>query len=120
MEIIRNYPHDMSGREMYKLIHSPNIRSVKDSVGTIVDVASFIHYHDEKVNEDTGEVTTGSVLIFTDENGDTFATNSPYFMREFFGIWDTIRDTGDTDPISIEIYEGISKKGRSFKGAILV
>lgn len=110
MNIIAKSKENMDMSTMYKLSRSPEIGKMRDAVGTEITVSEFLEYED--VNQKTGEMMT-ILSIYDAETEETFATNSPTFIREFEYIRDMCECAGQTVN-SVYVKEGTSKGGRSF------
>ena len=114
MEIIRTYPDTLRKRDIYKFVDSPEIVAVKNAVGTVLTPDAFVIYRDTQTI--SGEEKEVEIIAIRDkETGTVFASNSKYLREEFVKIIDNYLDPDDTEPFLIELVEGTSKSGRSYK-----
>lgn len=114
MEIIRTFPDTLKKRDIYKFVDDPGIIAVKNAVGTVLTPDAFVIYKD--VQNISGEDREVEIIAIRDkETGTVFASNSKYLREEFVKIIDNYIDPDDTDPVLIELVEGTSKAGRSYK-----
>ena len=106
MEIIKSFPEDMSQREAYKLMKSPEVKKMSDAEGSVIEVKQWLKYSDTDLK--TGEIK--EILTVCTEDGEMFGTVSTTFMREFDDI---VKFFGD-DVGAIRVVSGKSKAGRTF------
>jgi len=106
MKIINSYPDQASltKKQLYQLTMSPKTLKMKDAVGQVLDVAAWCHYEDDKNDSETQEIMS----ILTPE-GETYATNSASFMRDFLKMSDVFGADGVD---AIEVISGISGKNQ--------
>lgn len=114
MEIIRIHPDTMRKRDLYKFVDDPDIVAVKNAVGTVLTPDAFVIYTDTQIIG--GEEKEVEIIAIRDkETGTVFASNSRYLKEEFLKIMDNYVDPADPEPVLIELVEGTSKAGRSYK-----
>ena len=114
MEIIRTSPDTLRKRDLYKFVDDPDIIAVKNAVGTVIAPDAFVVYRDTQII--SGEEKEVEIIAIRDkETGSVFASNSKYLREEFIRIVDNYLDPDDPDPVLIELVEGTSKTGRSYK-----
>lgn len=114
MEIIRTYPDTLRKRDIYKFVDDPDIVAVKNAVGTVLTPDAFVVYRDTQTI--SGEEKEVEIIAIRDrETGTVFASNSKYLREEFIKIMDNYLDPDDPEPVLIELVEGTSKAGRSYK-----
>lgn len=114
MNII-NQNREMTSRELYSMVQSPEIGRVKDHPGEEFEVKDFVIFED--VNTTTGE--TVQVLSIKMASGEVLATNSKTFIGSFISIYEMCKESGE--PIGlIRIFQGKSKAGRDFFDCVLV
>lgn len=105
MEIIKKSREDITNKELYFLINSPEIKKASDLRGKTVDLLDWVLYKDKNNNTDEDM----ELLSLKTPEG-VYATNSPTMIREF----DKIVACFGTDFHKIKIYEQKSAKGRSY------
>ena len=106
MEIIKQYPQDMSNRQAYKMMKSPEVKKMSDADGSVLEVAAWVKYTD--VDQKTGEVK--EILTLETVDGEMFGTVSNTFQREFNDIVEFFGE----DVGAIKVTSGTSKAGRNF------
>ena len=106
MEIIKQYPQDLSNRQAYKMMKSPEVKKMSDADGSVLEVAAWVKYTD--VDQKTGEVK--EILTLETVDGEMFGTVSNTFQREFNDIVEFFGE----DVGSIKVTSGTSKAGRNF------
>ena len=106
MEVIKKYPEELSSRQAYKMMKSPDVKKMSDADGSILEVKSWIKYSD--IDQKTGEVK--EILTLETNDGEMFGTVSPTFQREFNDITEFFGD----DVGAIKVTSGTSKSGRNF------
>lgn len=105
MEILRMSREDLSKKDKYFLVTSPEIKKMKELAGESIELIDWIIYN--TVDRETGE--TYKVLSISTAKG-TFATNSPTMIESF----EQIIECFDNDFKVINIFTGKSNKGREF------
>lgn len=104
MAIIKQYPAELTAKDKYDLIRSPEIQKLSDVKGQTLDVTAYILRED---TDSQGEIIR--ILSIKTADGDMFATNSPVCIREFEAILEC------TDaPFALKILDGVSRAGRHF------
>ena len=97
---------ELSKEEIYFLTKAQDVQKMTDAVGSTFDVQAWAIYKDH--NSDGEEVELFSMRTV---DGETFATNSPTFIRAFREILDIF----DFEEITrIKVMDGVSKNNRSF------
>lgn len=107
MKII-NVSKELNVKERYKLTMDPAVQKMKSAVGSRIDIAAYALYEDEDKDGNPQEILS----ILTPE-GETFATNSPTFKRDFFKMVDVFGEAGETLE-AVAVISGNSKNGREF------
>lgn len=97
---------DLSKEEVYFLTKAQDVQKMAEAVDQILDVSAWAIYLDK--NADGEEVELFSMR--TDE-GETFATNSPTFIRAFREILDIFEPE---EVKRIKVMNGVSKNNRTF------
>lgn len=97
---------ELSKEEIYFLTKAQDVQKMGDVAGSTFNLAAWAIYKDH--NNDGEEVELFSMR--TDE-GETFATNSPTFIRAFREILD-IFDPEDVK--RLKVFNGVSKNNRTF------
>lgn len=101
---------ELTNKELYFLTKASNIHKMREVVGSMLDLDCFLIYEDENSK---GEVQ--EIFSCRTPEGETFATNSPTFIRTF-------RDILQCFPIEelhrLEVTDGTSKNGRNFIMAV--
>lgn len=95
-----------SKRDIYKLTRSAT-NKVSDLDGQTVKVKAWVYFADI---DSSGE--TKDVLAIMDEDGGTYGTISPVFIREFLDIQEYFE--GDPEGDIIEVFTGKTKEDRTF------
>lgn len=108
MQII-NQSAGLTTKDIYFLTMSPNTQKMKDVVGQRIELKNWAIYTD--LNQKNGEEQ--EVLTIQTPEGETFATNSPTFHRDFLSMWELFTSNGETVP-AIIVTSGTSKGGREF------
>ena len=106
MQILKNYPAELTKKQKYDLTMSPKIRKMSNATGSVLDVSAWCLYEDA---DNDGELH--SVLSILTPEGEIFATNSATFQRDFAAMCELFGD-GGVD--RLEIISGQSKAGREF------
>ena len=97
---------DLSKEELYFLTKAQDVQKMVDAVGSTFDVSAWCIYTDK--NSDGEEV---ELFAMRTVDGETFATNSPTFIRAFREILDIF----EPDEVTrIKVMDGVSKNNRSF------
>ena len=99
----------------YKLTRSPETQTMKTLVDQRIDVSNYCLYEDEKADKD-GVIKTNLILSVMTRQGETFATNSQTFIREFGDVTDIFGEdlSPDDGYIPIKVIQGVSKNDRKF------
>ncbi len=97
---------ELSKEEIYFLTKAQDVQKMTDAVGLTFDVQAWAIYEDH--NSDGAEVELFSMRT---ADGETFATNSPTFIRAFREILDIFEPAEIT---RIKVMDGVSKNNRSF------
>ena len=105
MEILRKSREDMTKKDLYFLVTSPEIKKMRELAGTRVTLIDWVMFN--SVDRETGELY--KVISIKTDSG-VYATNSPTMIDTFEQILACFGD----DFSSINIFEGKSSKGRSF------
>lgn len=95
-----------SKRDTYKLTKSVN-NKVSDLDGQTVKVKAWAYFEDVDASGEMKEV-----LAIMSEDGDTYGTISPVFIREFLDIQEYFE--GEPEGDVIEVFTGKTKAGRTF------
>lgn len=106
MEIIKNYPEELSNKQKYDLTMSPKTQKMSSAKGSVLEIAAFCRYLDADKDGEAREVM--SILT---PDGEIFATNSATFMDDFERMCDLFGPGGVG---AIEVISGTSKAGREF------
>lgn len=105
MNILKQYPENMSNETKYDLLRSPKTQKMSDMKGQRLEVAAYMIR--EETN-DSGEVST--ICSIKTRDGDLFASNSKTFMREF----DAIIECASGTEFAIDLLDGVSRAGRHY------
>lgn len=97
---------DLSKEEVYFLTKAQDVQKMAEAVDQILDVSAWAIYLDK--NADGEEVELFSMRT---EEGETFATNSPTFIRAFREILDIFEPE---EVKRIKVMNGVSKNNRTF------
>ena len=108
MTIIKSSPN-LSPVDIYKLTMNPKTEKMQNHKGERLEIAAWALYED--VNQKSGELH--EILSIKTAEGETFATNSPTFKRDFFSMMELFESMGATVP-AIVIDSGCSNAGREF------
>lgn len=105
MEILHSNK-ELTKQEIYYLTKSQDVQKMKEAAGQTFELSNWCMYKD--VNSDGEEV---ELFAMRTVDGDTFATNSPTFIRAFYDILDVFAP----DEIkAIKVLEGTSKNNRTY------
>lgn len=110
MQVLKS-TEGLSKKAIYDLTRSPKIRKLSDGVGSVLAVAAYVIYLDEKNDGDAMQI-----LSIQTEEGTVYATNSATSCAEFEAILDIMGQ----DPFSVEVLKGTSKAGREYITLALV
>lgn len=102
---IRDASAALSSRDIFNMTLSPDIDVLKNHIGEIIKITTWLTY-----NDDEGK----SILSMQTDSGLTIATNSQTFQKQFEAIRAIIDETCDTEDLVLEICSGTSKSGRDF------
>lgn len=108
MQII-NSSANLTVKDIYFLTQSPNTKKMKDVQGERIPLSAWCLYED--VNKKTGEVH--NILAISDGGGNSYATNSPTFIDDFFAMVQLFESMGESVP-AITVISGKSKNDREF------
>ena len=97
---------DLSKEEVYFLTKAQDVQKMAEAVDQILDVSAWCIYLDK--NADGEEVELFSMRT---DDGETFATNSPTFIRAFREILDIFEPE---EVKRIKVMNGVSKNNRTF------
>ena len=92
------YPKTLEKKDLYSLIESPEIRKMKDAIGTELLVKAFV------LREDGDQLIT-SIM---DQSGEVFATNSKTVYKSMMRLLDI------GIPAKLEVITGTSRAGRTY------
>lgn len=65
------------------------------------------------VHNEKSENVEYDVYVLVDDNGNKYITGSQSFWNSFADIWETMKDSGETEPFEIEVYK---KESKNYKG----
>lgn len=111
MEII-NKSHELSNEETYFLTKARDIQKMQSVVDQELDITSWVIYTDTNEN---GEIR--DILSLRTAEDETFATNSPSFIKAFLDILECFRRE---DIHTIKVLNGVSKAGRKYLYCVYV
>lgn len=97
---------ELTKEEKYFLTKAQDVQKMVKAVGSTFDLVAWAIYLDK--NSDGEEVELFSMRT---SEGETFATNSPTFIRAFREILDIFEPEEIT---RIKVMDGVSKNNRSF------
>lgn len=97
---------DLSKEELYFLTKAQDVMKMTEAVDEIFEVSAWCIYLDK--NSDGQEVELFSMRTVEDE---TYATNSPTFIKAFREILDIFEPSEIT---RIKVMTGVSKNNRTF------
>ena len=97
---------ELTKEEKYFLTKAQDVQKMVVAVGSTFDIVAWAIYLDK--NSDGEEVELFSMRT---SEGETFATNSPTFIRAFREILDIFEPAEVT---RIKVMDGVSKNNRSF------
>lgn len=107
---IKEKSGNLTMAEMYRLTKSPDIAKLSTMKGQEIEIDKFIAYED--VNMQTGDVVT--IVAISTPQGETFATNSRTFTRDFLDIIDMCREANEALPHTIKVLAKSGKSGREY------
>lgn len=113
MTIIKK-SNDLTMKDIYDLTKSPEIQKMTSIKGETLDIDSYAVYEDVT---NTGEIQT--IASIKTKEGETFATNSRTFTREFLSILDMCEEVGETVH-EVKVHAATSKSGREFITCVYV
>lgn len=105
MEILRMSREDLSKKDKYFLVTSPEVKKMKELAGQTVALKDWIIYN--TVDRETGEMYK-VLSVLTDQG--TYATNSPTMIECF----EQIIECFENEFTAINVFTGKSNKGREF------
>lgn len=114
--IIKEKSGALTMAEMYKLTKSPEIAKLSTMKGQEIEIEKFIAYED--VNVSTGEAIT--IVSISTPQGETFATNSKTFTRDFLDIVAMCKEAGEPMPRTIKVLAKNGKSGRQYIQCIYI
>lgn len=101
---------ELNFKQIYELSKSPEIQKMSTVKGQDLEIESFLAYED--TNNTTGEPQTIVSIRTTD--GETFATNSKTFTREFMDILTMCEEANAPMPKVVGVIARTSRAGREF------
>ena len=101
---------ELTLKQLYDLSKSPEIQKMSTVKGQDLEIDTFLAYED--VNTTTGEAQTIVSIRTTD--GETFATNSKTFTREFMDVIAMCEEANAPMPKLIGVLARQSRAGREF------
>ena len=111
MDII-NKSRELTNQEIYFLTKARDIQKMQTAVDQRLEMESWIIYTDVNSNGENNDIFS----LRTPE-GESFATNSPSFIKAFLDILDCF----DREDIhSIKVCHGTSKAGRKYLYCVYV
>lgn len=102
---------NLTNRDQYKLTKAANIGKMADCAGQTLELAAWIIYEDYQAD---GTLKTIVAVVTTD--GESFATNSATFVRDFMDMTDFF---APEEMKRITVATGRSRAGRTFINAVL-
>lgn len=96
---------ELTNQELYLLTMSPKGESVKNHVGSRIEVSAWVIFED--VDKKTGEVH--KVLSVLTPDNEVFSTISPTFQADFLDMAELFHND-----FAFEVISGKSKAGREF------
>lgn len=110
--IIKSYPEELTKTQKYFLTMNPITVKMAECEGQVLDIEAWAIYTDEDFQ--TGEEK--EVLAILTKEGETVATISSTFKREFLSIVDIFGDELE----KIKVLSGKSKNGRTYVTCVYV
>lgn len=105
MNIIKNYPEDISKRDMFKLTQNSGVKKLSSAAGSTITPEQWVIYEDTDLK--TGDLQK---ILVIEADGETFATVSKTFIDSFERAVDYL----GTDIGPIKVASGTSKGGRDY------
>lgn len=105
MEILHSNK-ELTKNEIYFLTKAQDVQKMKEAAGQTFELSAWCIYTDK--NSDGEDV---ELFAMRTEDGDTFATNSPTFIKAFYDILDVF---APEEVKAIKVLEGTSKNNRTF------
>lgn len=65
-----------------ELLDSPEVVSMKDAIGEVIDVADVVVRKYDRINEETGELEYGATTALITHDGKVYATSSKTFLNK--------------------------------------
>lgn len=115
MEIIKKSSDELTMKQMYDLMKSPEIQRVSDNDDALVQVDAWVLYKDTDKDGNMREILS----ILDNGVGAAVATNSATFIRDFMEIVDMCMDYG-MEVQHVKISSGTSKADRKFYTCVYV
>lgn len=97
-------------KELYDLTKSPEIQKMTNVKGQDLEIESFAVYTDTNTKDGSEQC----IVSIKTTDGETFATNSKTFAREFQDILAMCEEAGADLPKLISVSAMVSKAGREF------
>lgn len=106
---ILNSSANLTAKDIYHLTMNPKTQKMKDVVGQRIELAAWAVYED--TNGKNGELQ--KILAIKTPEGDSFATNSPTFYKDFTAMMELFESMGESVH-AIEVVSGTSNAGREY------
>lgn len=106
MKILKHYPDQLTNKLKYDLTMSPKTQKMQNADGSVIEISAWAIYTDTDKDD-----TERTVLCIRNLEGETFATNSATFIRDFERMLDLFDAAGLT---AVEVISGTSKSGRRY------
>lgn len=113
MNIINQSKDVMTMMEKYALTKNPLGKSMKEAVGQVIELDSWMIYQDKNSKDEDVEI-----LAIRTKEGDVFRTISETFINAFVDIIDLACDM-EEDIKAIKPVSGMSKSGREYITCVL-
>ena len=107
---IKEKSGNLTMAEMYRLTKSPDIAKMSSARDQELELANWIAYED--INATTGE--TSLIVSVCTVQGETYASNSKTFAKDFLDIVDMCREAGEALPHTIKVLSKHGKSGRDY------
>lgn len=107
---IKEKSGNLTMQEMYRLTKSPDILKMSNMKDQEIEIDKFIVYED--VNVSTGEAVV--IVSISTPQGETFASNSKTFVRDFLDIVDMCKEANEPMPKTIKVLSKRGKSGREY------
>jgi len=114
MKILKKSRDNITTAELYKLTLSPEIGKFSDAVGQRVEIADYIIFDDDKVDDATGEVSHNVIFSISTPDGEVYASNSATLRKNFEDMAALFAENGETVS-AINVCEGTAgRSGRKY------